>query len=240
MTRIVRLASFFPALAIAAGLSATPALAAPILVNGGFESGFNGWTRVDALGSDGTFFIQTGTLSPINGFTVPAPPEGAFAAMTDQQAGGSHVLYQDFVVPAVVPSATVSFSVYINNLGPDFFTPATLDWETLVNQRARVDIMSTSEDPFSLNVLLNLFETAPGDPLESGYTTYSQDITAFLPAHLGQTLRLRFTEVDNALPLNMGVDAVDIDVAVPQAPEPATWLLFATGVATLISRRRRS
>jgi len=69
-------------LAIALMLSATPAAAAPLLLNGGFESGFAGWIRADQLGSDGTFALQTGTTSPVNGITVPVPSGGVAAAMT--------------------------------------------------------------------------------------------------------------------------------------------------------------
>jgi len=48
------------------------------------------------VGSEGSFFSQSGSVSPINGDPVP-PPEGTKAAMTDAQGPGSHVLYQDFV-----------------------------------------------------------------------------------------------------------------------------------------------
>ena len=34
---------------------AAPAAAAPLLLNGSFESGFTGWTRADQLGSEGSF-----------------------------------------------------------------------------------------------------------------------------------------------------------------------------------------
>jgi len=61
----------------------------PVITNGGFESGFTGWTRADQTGSDGTFFLQTGTSSPVNSDPVPAPPQGVNAAMTD--AGGPGV-----------------------------------------------------------------------------------------------------------------------------------------------------
>src|SRR3954469_10274990 len=88
---------------------------AVVIVNGGFESGFTGWTRADQLGSEGTFFLQTGTASPVNGDPVPAPPDGTFAAMTDAQGPGSHVLYQDFVVPVGVSTATLSFDWFVGN-----------------------------------------------------------------------------------------------------------------------------
>jgi len=78
------------------------------VTNGGFESGnFTGWTVVNQAGGNGNWFNYTGTSSPASGHTIPAPPEGTRAAITDQGAPGSHELYQDIVLapregPAVV------------------------------------------------------------------------------------------------------------------------------------------
>jgi hypothetical protein len=86
--------------AVVLGLAATlPVHAIPVIANGGFEAGLTSWTKSDQLGSEGTFFSQSGTSSPVNGDPVPAPPEGTKAAMTDAEGPGSHVLYQDFVEP---------------------------------------------------------------------------------------------------------------------------------------------
>jgi len=52
------------------------AQATSLITNGGFEAGLAGWTPADALGGDGTFSPQTGTASPISGYSVPAPPKG--------------------------------------------------------------------------------------------------------------------------------------------------------------------
>lgn len=226
------------------------ALAAPssaqIIANGGFESGLAGWTTNNQLGSDGTFLSQTGTLSPVNGFTVPAPPEGTRAAMTDAGAGGTHVLYQDFVVPNNVTSASVAFSLYLNNAAEAYFNPGNLDWAAtnqaggqILNQQARVDLMPAAVDPFSVaaaDVLQNLFQTTGQTPLVTGYNPFSFDITALLQTHAGQTLRLRFAEVDNINFFNLGVD----NVSVTAVPEPATCLiaLGAMGVAWHARRRQ--
>jgi hypothetical protein len=59
-----------------------PARAVPLIINGGFEAGLSAWITVDAAGSDGTFFLQSGTTSPSSGDPVPAPPEGTMAAMS--------------------------------------------------------------------------------------------------------------------------------------------------------------
>ena len=115
--------------------------------NGGFEAGFSSWTRVDQVGSDGSFLLQSGSVSPVNGFSVAPPPQGATAAMTDQQGPGSHVLYQDFLVDAISGPRFLKFSLLLNS-GADFVTPASLDFATpALNQQARVDILTTSADP---------------------------------------------------------------------------------------------
>ena len=222
-------------------IAVAPAQATQLIANGGFESGFSGWTRVDQLGSEGTFALQSGTASPVNGFTVPAPPGGTRAAMTDALGPGSHVLYQDFLVPLSIGSATLTIDLYVRNSASNFFVPnpATLDFSTpTLNEQARVDIMSVVVNPFdvSSNVLLNLFQTLPGDPLVSGYTTHTSDLQALLAAHAGQTLRLRFAEVDNVFTFNLGVDNVGLTVN-GTVPGAASLLLLGVGLATLGSYR---
>lgn len=222
---------------LSAGILLACALSAPLhaqlITNGGFESGLAGWTRADQLGSDGTFTSQSGTTSPVNAFPVSPPPEGVAAAMTDAEGPGSHVLYQDFVVPTGGGPYALAFALFVRNAegAGNFYVPGaltTLDFATpALNQQARVDILTTVADPFSVapaDVLLNLFGTLPGDPLISGYTQHSVDVTALFQAHSGQTLRLRFAEVDNVSPFNLGVDAV----AIVSSPVVATKTVSGT------------
>ncbi len=230
------------------GITAVPAVqAAPTITNGGFESGFAGWTIADQLGSDGTFSVQSGTASPLNADPVPAPTEGTQAAMTDAFGPGSHVLYQDFVVSA--GSATLSFELFIGNRAGLFAIPpsGSLDFaltsqtgsETL-NQQARVDIMIAAADPFSVaagDVLENLYQTQDGDPPVSGYATISRDLSALFAANIGNTLRLRFAETDNLGPFQLGVDNVRFDNGT--VPEPASALLFGAGLLALLASRLR-
>jgi hypothetical protein len=102
--------------------------------------------------------------------------------------------------------------------------------------------MTTAQDPLSVaggDVLLNLFQTNPGDPLESGYTPYQVDVTQILQAYAGQTLRIRFAEVDNVAPFNFGVDDVDMVISNP-VPEPSSLILVLAGLAFAgLSRRMR-
>src|SRR5207249_6484634 len=101
------------------------------------------------------------------------------------------------------------------------------------------DIIKTSGDPFSVaagDILQNLYQTAPGNPLVSGYNSFLIPVTPLLQANLGQTLRLRFAEVDNVAPFNLGVDKVDINAV----PEPSSWtLMFGALLGVCFVRRRR-
>jgi hypothetical protein len=246
--------SLFTISALVLFLSAQPAAnAAQLITNGGFESGFAGWIRSDQVGSDGTFALQTGTTSPVNADAVPAPPQGVTAAMTDAQGGGTHVLYQDFVVPLNVTVATLTFDRYVNNHAGTFFTPDTLDWSTpTLNQQARVDIITTAADPFSVapaDVLANVFKTNVGDPAVSGYSLVTADLTALFAANAGQTLRLRFAEADNVNIFQFGVDAVSLDVSTgpggpgggggPGVPLPtAAFIALPAALAAVRSARR--
>lgn len=246
--KTANLPGYLRLLAVMACALSVPVSAA-VLTNGSFESGFTGWTRADQLGSESTFLLQTGTSSPLNAFAVPAPPAGTTAAMTDAFGPGSHVLYQDFVVPTTLTAYSLGFSLYINNGhdAPNFFTPATLDFSTpALNQRARVDIVRPAADPFSIaaaDVLQNVYETAPGAPLVSGYTPFVFDITTLFQAHPGETLRLRFAEVDNVAPFNLGVDNVSIQEATGRVPDTLPWIVpFLTlgGLIFADRARRRS
>jgi len=167
--------------------------------------------------------------------------------MTDAQGPGSHVLYQDFVIPTGVTSANITFRLYIRNGAQDFFTPATpsLDFSSpVLNQQVRVDILSTTADPFSAvaaNVIQNVFQTQPGNPLISGYNLVTADLSTVFQSRAGQTVRLRFAEVDNVFTMNLGVDDVSINTGVSAVPEPALWFpLAAAFLAGAIARRRKS
>jgi hypothetical protein len=220
---------------------AAPAAAAPLILNGSFESGFTSWTRADQLGSEGTFALQSGTVSPVNGMAVPAPTGGTFAAMTDAQGPGTHVLYQDFLIPVGTTSGTLSFDVFVGNRGDDFFRPNTLDFSTpALNQQARVDILRVPSDPFSVapaDVLATVFQTLVGSALVTGYNPVTANLSALLAANAGSTLRLRFAEVDNVSMFQFGVDRVSLDASAT-VPEPATLSLVGLGLAGLFGRRR--
>lgn len=191
-------------------------------VNGGAgTSGFTGWTVVDQAGGSGSWFVQTGTTSPTSAATVMAPTNGSFAAMTDQSGPGSHVLYQDIAVPA--NGGTLVFDLFINNQAAAFSVPApaTLDYTVNPNQQFRADLIATTAGDFDVGagVLANIYQTLPGDPLASGYSTISFDLSAFA----GQTVRLRFAEADNQNFFQAGIDNVGILAAPTSVPVLGSW-----------------
>jgi hypothetical protein len=235
------------ALACAAwlGVTATTPADASTIVNGGFESGLASWVRVDQVGSDGGFVLQSGLASPINADPVPAPPSGTRAAMSDGAGPGSHVLYQDFV--ATPGAQMLSFDLFVGNRADRFVTPASLDFALTntngaltLNQQVRVDLLRAAADPFSVaaaDVLLPLYASQVGDPLVSGYRSFASEVGAVLGAHSGELLRLRFAETDNVAQLQLGVD--NVAIAVSAIPEPTSSALLAIGLAALIARRHR-
>jgi hypothetical protein len=194
--------------------SASPAAS---VSNGDFETGnFNGWTVVNQPGSGGDWFVYSGTTSPLVGAPIAAPPQGTFAATTAQPAPGSHVLYQDI---ALEPNAkhTLSFFLYYHNFAPGFATPDTLDRTVFPNQQYRVDVLKPSANPFSVDpndVLARIFRTEVGDPTTLDPTTKTFDLTPFA----GQTVRLRFAEVDNEGPFLASTD--DVKVIITSNPPP--------------------
>lgn len=224
-------------LLIATALATTAEAA--VITNGGFESGLAGWTRADQSGSEGTFAIQSGTLSPVTGTVVPAPAGGTNAAMTDAEGPGSHVLYQMFTITAPVAPTLLVFDLFVGNRADAFFTPGSLDFATpTLNQQARVDILTGGANPFSVSgtdVLLNAFQTTTASPLVSGYNHYAVDITSVLNSHLNTPLMLRFAEADNVFMFQLGVDNVDFQ----PVPEPSTAAAALGGFALLLFLHRR-
>lgn len=214
--------------------------ASALIVNGGFESGFSGWSTVDETGgATSGWNIQTGTTSPINGITVPAPPQGTHAAMTDSTGPGSHALYQSFTV---TPGSTaiLSFDLFAGSQAGIFTpTPESLDFNAIPNQQARVDILAgatTVANAFSLtSVVDNVFDPSVAT---SSYTPYSFDITSAVGA--GGTFTLRFAEVDNLAIFNLGVDNVSIVTSQLATPEPSSALIVLTFAALFVGLSGKS
>ncbi len=214
-----------------------------LVENGGFETGnFFGWTVLNDGG--GNWFVYSGTTMPESGNSFLSPPVGVFAAVTDQTRSGSHVLYQDLVIPGGGEVLCTAI-IYYQNAAEDFFTGPDLSPLTSPNQQARIDIISPDADPFTVSagVLLNIFQTQPGDPPTLDYTAIDFDLSQFA----GSTVRFRVAEVDNVFFFNFAIDEVscisDIAPSTASIPTLGEWGMIAMagvlGIAGYIVARRR-
>ena len=177
---------------------------------GGGSASFSSWTVVRENATTdvaGNFYVQTGVLSPITRLEVVAAPDGAFAAMSDQNGPGRTAIYQDVAVAAAGP-VWLNLRVQILNQVDDFVLAPTLDVSPAPNQQVRVDVMSTGAGLWDVGagVLTNVFTTTPGILLPGGYAPLSINLQPFT----GQTVRIRIAEVDNLHGLVVGVDQVSV------------------------------
>jgi hypothetical protein len=180
-----------------------------------FESGTLAHWKVEQSGAGGWFVYTNGKTAPNPTesdpnipFSVPAPPQGKFAAVTDMNGPGRRILYRDVTLDGPY---TLHATVFYVNAGP-LTSPANLDYESSENQQYRIDIVAPSAPIDSLaaaHVLANVFRTAPGD----GDRREPFAVTVDLSKWAGQTVRLRLAGVDNGGPLRAGVDNIRLEPA---------------------------
>ena len=214
-----------------------------LLINGSFETGdLTGWTVVNT--GSGQFSVESGIVTPISGGPIPAPPDGTYATVSDQTGPGSHILYQDVLVPNE-GAVTLSFLLYYNNRAGVWADNGTLSEVGGANQQLRIDIMDPSAlvEDISTGVLRNILKTEGDDPFIFGYGSFTEDLSAFA----GQTVRIRFAEVDNQSNFNMAIDGVAVTVALPYVPVPANkplalllLVLGLMGMAAFTIRRSQA
>ncbi len=214
------------------------------LINGDFESGnLSGW-HVHRATEAGGWFAYRGTDAPIGSHRKPpadpvqAPPQGSFAAVTDEANPDTLILYQDVTVgPA---ASRLSLLAYYNSYKP-IAVPApdtlSVDGEALGgqhNQQFRIDVMRPGAPLESLDpadVLLTVFQTRPGAPVSMLPTRLTADLAPFS----GQTVRLRIANAVHEEVFNAGVDAVSMSGGSASSAGPPTRL----GLGKARANRRR-
>jgi hypothetical protein len=212
----------------AMALPGTSVASATSIENGGFETGtLEGW-HVHRASEAGNWFAYQGTETPFSGKKplgepVQPPPQGNFAAITDEANPESLLLYQDINV-GTGEKQRLSLLAYYDSVDPiavPFPDTLSIDDETLAgqaNQQFRIDLVRPEAPLESLDpadVLQTLFQTKPGDPKSMPPTRVSADLSPFA----GQTVRLRIANAVHEETFNAGVDAVEIsDAAGGQAP----------------------
>jgi hypothetical protein len=98
-----------------------------LVTNGSFETGdFTGWSVVNGGLGTGDWFVTDQTTTPLSLFANPPAADGSFQALVDQLGPGSHILYQDIVIPAV-DLGHLDLMLWLENYNGAFFNPPTLD-----------------------------------------------------------------------------------------------------------------
>lgn len=165
---------------------------------------------------------------------IPLPPDGTYAAISDQDENCSQILYQDIDIP-VDGAVTCSVVVYYENLGEVFVSPPSLSYGSgFPNQQGRIDIMDPAAPDFDVGagVLMNVFQTEPGDPFSLGYTTVNFNLTGFA----GETIRFRAALASNQGLFPFAIDDVTCrSITSAQIPTLGEWGMIATtGILGLV------
>lgn len=232
------LSRYVVALLACGALALAPAAAsAATVVNGDFETGnLSGW-HVHQETEAGDWFAYRGTEAPYGGTgqragaaPVEAPPQGRFAAISDEVNPDSIILWQDV---SLEPNAThlLSLTAYyqselaLSTPSPDSLSVLEEAIGNQANEQFRIDVIKPAAPLDTLNpedILATLFQTEPGSPRTMKPTRFSADLTAFA----GQTVRIRAAVAARPDPnrvesgatkgiLNAGIDAVSIKSAGP-------------------------
>ena len=192
------------------------ATAIELITNGDFETGdLSGWTVV-ATGSGSNWVINNGTLVPPGPGGALAPISGNFDAVSVQSGPATQILTEQFVVPANITEAVLSWQDRIRNFAAEYSDPT---------QEFRVEIVD------STGVLIQeIFSTSPGDPLiQVGPNDRSFDLTSLLQSLEGQTVAVSFESQELFSFMNATLDNVSLLVNIEP---PETELIngnFETG-----------
>jgi hypothetical protein len=183
-----------------------------LVTNANFDSDLTGWTLANN---------PTNSVDTVSTFTRLAS-----GVVQNQPSSGpsARVLFQDFTVPANVTSAKFQMLFAQNNgsaLDPENVLTIQSDPGDVNGGGAqnafRVDLVDPTGAQFQEPILFTLF--APVDAVAGvdGTLTLveveSPELLAFLQAQQGNTLRLRFGQVESTFPWTLQLDEVQLTVS---------------------------
>lgn len=211
----------FSALIVAcAALMAPAGAGAATVVNGDFETGnLSGW-QVFNSSDRGNWFVYSGLFTPFDAEkTEPfiAPPQGNFAAVTDESNPDTAILFQEIALePFWAHQLALTLYYRSDDLiaVPSPNTLASNGSSGQPNQQLRVDVMRPGTPIESLNpadILATIFANKNGDPTFMSPTLFTADLTPFA----GQTVRLRIANAVQEDVFNAGLDGVSITSTPP-------------------------
>lgn len=176
-------------------------LGANLIVNGGFENGFTGWTVTN--GSTPWYPWQTVAAGFSTGFNAPASPqEGSRVAFQGvaNSANQSQSLTQQTLIPAS-GGATLTWQHRYQLDNNTFCNGATCGTATFA-----VEVLNTSD---VLLETLYTTTTLPDQVVDTGWQTLQRNLSAYA----GQTIRIRFRTTVTAYyagPGQLEIDGVSL------------------------------
>jgi hypothetical protein len=207
------------------GLMAGGAIGAPF-TNGDFETGdLTGWELMPFTGTDEALVVNS-----------PNVMSGYYAQLNDSDSDGFAGIYQSFDIDPSATIVDVSFDYYFtgtdtSNWYSDVFESTFAfksgnGWFGLLDWEFEFNVITTSEDvmetvvSFSASYDVSLLDDSPNANIQFGLLEsdgWCSDSTNTW----------------------LGVDNVMVSSNAAPVPEPATMLLFGTGLVGLAGARRR-
>jgi len=194
--------------------------ATQILLNPSFETGnFQFWTVTNDNypgDVDSNWFVNSGTLTPLNGNPTVGSSAGSYYAVTDQFGPGTHALIQSFIDPLGTTSAILSFDIFVNDVGA---------WGDILagGGSGEVDLLAAGVDALTgtaIQVFYGPSDIVLLNGVPNSYVHFSGDISSYMTP--GQTYQLRVLETDTSGLFNVGVDNFALNVTTSPTPEPGT------------------
>lgn len=230
----------FALVAAVVGATFASTASAASIVNGNFESGGTaGWSIFTVPTSAGGWQTYSGTTSPMSsGDTDPIPAAiGTASAVADQTGEMASVLYQDVALEPGM-SHTLDFSYWFATFAPFTATnniafpfPSGPD-----DQQVIIDVIKSSASPITANPadsLATVYRSNLGDATTRNWTNATVDLSTFA----GQTVRVRFLDINQNSYLLVGVDNVAITSKDVLAPTISGLKLSKTRFRTAGKRR---
>lgn len=216
-----------------------------LIINGGFESGYTGWTVDGVIQQNG----RSGPYASRSGLYIGAgnAAGGTYYATAYEDNPAVLSVSQSFLV-APNSQVIVSFDFYADNFGAPY-GPLFIGPLALGSHFATADLLTGMASPLSTapgDVLENFYSGADADCFNYGsspgchvWTHYIFDVSNLVSS--GGTFQVRFAVASDYVNFPMGVDDVSVmETPLASTPEPSMFgiTLAALFSGAILMRRR--